>query len=88
MADSEADNLKAARAGQALAHKIHTEVIKPANAALDVRINAIAVLAAELAVSSTDTMDLANEVIDTLAHAAKSAMPLGFAYKAHMSKKQ
>lgn len=87
MASSETDNLKAARAGQALAHKIHTEVVAPANAPLDVRINAIAVLAAELAVSNTDSMAVAIEVIDTIAQAAKSALAPGFAYKAQLSQK-
>ncbi len=82
MASSETDDLKAARAGQALAHKIHTEVVAPANPPLDVRINAIAVLAAELAVSNTNSMALAQEVIDTIAQAAKSALAAGFAWKA------
>ena len=82
MASSETDDLKAARAGQALAHKIHTEVVAPANPPLDVRINAIAVLAAELAVSNTNSMALAQEVIDTIPQAAKSALAPGFAGKA------
>ena len=82
MASSEADNLKAARAGQALAHKIHTEVVAPENASLEVRMNAIAVLAAELAVSSTDSMVLAQAVIDAIAQAAKSGLAPGFAWKA------
>ena len=82
MASSETDDLKAARAGQALAHKIHTEVVAPANPPLDVRINAIAVLAAELAMSNTNSMALAQEVIDTIVQAAKSALAPGFAWKA------
>jgi len=82
MASSETDDLKAARAGQALAHKIHTEVVAPANPPLDVRVNAIAVLAAELAMSNTNSMALAQEVIDTIAQAAKSALAPGFAWKA------
>jgi len=82
MARSKADDLNAARAGQALAHKIHTEVVAPANPPLDVRINAIAVLSAELAVSNTDSMMMAQEVIDTIAQAAKSALAPGFAWKA------
>ena len=88
MATSEPDDLKAARAGQALAHKIHTEVVAPANAPLDVRMNAIAVLAAELAVSNTDSMEMAEKIIDTIAFAAKSALAPGFAYKAQLSKRQ
>ena len=88
MASSEADDLKATRAGQALAHKIHTEVIAPANASLDVRMNAIAVLAAELAISNTDSMEMAQEVIDVIAQAAKSALAPGFAYKAQLAKRQ
>ena len=81
-------NLRAARAGQALAHKIHTEVVAPENAALDVRMNAIAILAAELAVSNTDSIEMAEKIIDTIAFAAKSALPPGFAYKAQLSKRQ
>jgi hypothetical protein len=88
MATSEADDLKAARAGQALAHKIHTKVVAPAKAPLDVRMNAIAVLAAELAVSNTDSVEMAESIIDTIAFAAKSALPPGFAYKAQLSKRQ
>ena len=82
MASSEADNLKAARAGQALAHKIHTQVVAPENASVEVIMNSIAVLAAELAVSDTDSMALAQEVIDTIPQAAKSALAPGFAGKA------
>ena len=67
---------------------IHTEVVAPANAALDVRMNAIAILAAELAVSNTDSVEMAEKIIDTIAFAAKSALPPGFAYKAQLSKRQ
>ena len=82
-------NLRAARAGQALAHRIHTEVVAPANAALDVRMNAIAILAAELTVSNTDSIEMAERIIDTIAaFAAKSALAPGFAYKAQLSKRQ
>jgi hypothetical protein len=88
MANSDDANLQAARAGQVLAHKIHTEVVAPANAPLDVRMNAIAVLAAELAVSNTDSIEMAEKIIDTIAFAAKSALAPGFAYKAQLSKRQ
>jgi len=69
-------NLQAARASQVLAYKVHTEVVAPANPPLDLRMNAFAVLSAELAVSNTDSMEMAQEVIDTIAQAAKSALPL------------
>ena len=49
---------------------------------------AIAVLAAELAVSNTDSIEMAQKIIDTIAFAAKSALVRGFAYKAQLSKRQ
>jgi putative SOS response-associated peptidase YedK len=42
------EQLQALHEAQALAHKIHTEFVVPSNASLDVRMNAISVLAAEL----------------------------------------
>ena len=67
--------------GQALALKMHNDVIVPANPSLETRIFAIAVLAAEFAVTHSETLDEANALIDTIADAARSALPSGFEAK-------
>jgi hypothetical protein len=82
------EQLQALHEAQTLAHKIHTELVVPSNASLDVRMNAISVLAAELAVTNTDNMQLARKVIDTIASTAKSMLQSGFDYKAQRHKTQ
>ena len=82
------EQLQALHEAQTLAHKIHTEIVVPSNASLDVRMNAIAVLAAELAVTNTDRARLARKVIDTIADTAKSMLQSGFDHKARTHKVQ
>jgi hypothetical protein len=82
------EQLQALHDAQALAHKIHTEIIVPSNASLDVRLNAIAVLAAELAVTNSDRLRLARNVIDTIADTAKSMLQSGFDHKTRTYKTQ
>ena len=73
-----ADLLADVEAGQALALKIHNDVIVPANPSVEVRMFAIATLAAEFAVMLSETPDEADDLIDSIAEAARSAVPFGF----------
>jgi hypothetical protein len=75
-------------AGQALALKIHNEVVVPANPSLEVRIFAIAVLAAEFAVTNSETIEEAAEIVDTIFQNARSALQSGFEAKSRLGSEQ
>ena len=81
------DLLADVEAGQALALKIHNDVIVPANPSFEVRMFAIAALAAEFAVMLSETPDAAGDMIDAIAEAARSALPFGFDEKARIGGK-
>ena len=68
------ETLKALHDGQALAQKIHTQIVVPDNPPLDVRMFAIAVLAAEVAVTNSDTIDKAKKIVSTIMDTANSAV--------------
>jgi hypothetical protein len=68
-------------AGAALALKIHNEVIAPANPSFETRMFAIAVLAAEFAVTQSDTLAQAADTVDAIAEAARTALNAAFEEK-------
>jgi hypothetical protein len=69
-------------AGQALALKIHNEVIVPANPSFETRMFAIAVLAAEFAVTQSETLEEAADTVAAIAEAARTALAGAFEEKA------
>ena len=81
------DLLADVEAGQALAVKIHNDVIVPANPSFEVRMFAIATLAAEFAVMLSETPDEADDLINSIAEAARSAVPFGFDEKTRIGGK-
>jgi hypothetical protein len=74
-------------AGQALARQMHNEVIAPANPSIEVHMFAIAVLTAEFAVRRSETMAEAEDLVDAIADAARSALQSGFNAKSHIRRK-
>jgi len=63
-----------ARTGQALALTIHNDVIVPANPSFEVRMFAIAALAAEFAAMLSETPDAAGDMIDAIAEAEQAVL--------------
>ena len=72
------DLLADVEAGQALALTIHNDVIVPANPSFEVRMFAIAALAAEFAAMLSETPDAAGDMIDAIAEAEQARHPLRF----------
>ena len=75
-------------AGRALALKIHNEVIVPANPSFETRMFAIAVLAAEFAVTQSDTVEQAADTVDAIAEAARTALNSAFEEKTRWKEMQ